>query len=116
MRKLLLATLLPLFAAASTFAAEFNYQPMVSLKPGKTTLLKGARGKACGDPAPSWSEVAANLPKSATGSFSDGGVGTVKSRSCGKAVPARGIRFTSKTVGKERLTIFGDAVSITVFN
>lgn len=100
---------------AEVQAAEFKYNSSVSVKVGKSVVLKGARGKTCEDGAPNWADVAANLPKSTTGAYSDGGVGTTRSQRCGKAVPARGIKFTAKTAGKERLQVYGDPVSITVF-
>jgi hypothetical protein len=101
--------------AALAEEAAFTYRPSIAVKPGKELLVKGVRGKNCKDPAPEWDEVAAKLPVSVTGTFSDGGIGTVRSRKCGKVVPARGIKFTATTKGRERLTVFRDRVAVTVF-
>ncbi|MGE7368000.1 hypothetical protein ACQKKX_02880 [Neorhizobium sp. NPDC001467] len=93
----------------------FTHRPSIAVKPGSALLLKGVRGRNCTDPAPEWAEIAAQLPPSTTGTFSDGGIGTVLSRRCGKVVPARGIRFTATTKGRERLSVFRDRVAVTVF-
>ncbi|MGI2031494.1 hypothetical protein ACRQ1B_03790 [Rhizobium panacihumi] len=95
--------------------AAFTYRPSIAIKSGKELLVKGVRGRNCTDPAPEWDDVAAKLPVSATGTFSDGGIGTVRSRKCGRVVPARGIKFTATTKGRERLTVFRDRVAVTVF-
>lgn len=94
---------------------DFSYRPSIAVTPGKTLTIKGVRGKSCGDPAPAWEDIVANLPVSTTGAFSDGGIGTVRSRACGKAVPARGVMFTATTKGREKFTVFRDHVAITVF-
>lgn len=95
-------------------ARDIRYKKTVTLRVGQTTTLKGVRSHNCGDRAPSWSEVRGGLPRSRTGSFSNGGAGTVKSRSCGGRVGARGVRFTAKRPGRERLRIYNDYVRITV--
>lgn len=117
MVRITLAIVLGMSCGPAVLAEEiaFNYRPSVAIKPGKELLLKGVRGKNCNDPAPEWDEVVAKLPVSATGTFSDGGLGTVRSRKCGKAVPARGIKFTATTKGREKLTVFRDRVAVTVF-
>lgn len=112
---LFFASSLAAVSISEVHAAEFKYNSSVSVKVGKSVVLKGARGKTCEDGAPSWADVSANLPKSTTGAYSDGGVGTTRSQRCGKTVPARGIKFTATTAGKERLQVYGDPVSITVF-
>jgi hypothetical protein len=86
----------------------------VALKVGQSTIIHGARGNACGAPAPSWAEVAPTLPASSIGTVSDGGVGTRGSRSCGGNVPARAIRYKAIKKGAEVVTIQGDPISITV--
>jgi hypothetical protein len=112
---LVFASSLAVMFVTEVQAAEFKYNSSVSVKVGKSVVLKGARGKTCDDGAPSWAEVASNLPKTTTGTYSDGGVGTTQSQRCGKSVPARGIKFTATTAGKERLQVYGDPVSITAF-
>lgn len=106
-------------AAVAAQAKDFRYHRQVTLKVGQSVVLKGVRHANCGTEAPSWSSIARGLPASKTGSFSDGGAGTVESEFCKKtfkikAVGARGVRFTAKQRGQERLTIFKDPVSITV--
>jgi hypothetical protein len=77
------------------------------------------KGNCSQQQAPSWAAVRGGLPASRTGAFSDGGAGTVQSSYCKKRfnldrVAARGVRFTARNRGTERLTIFKDPVSITV--
>ena len=117
MVRITFAIILGMSSGPAALAEEvaFNYRPSVAIKPGKELLLKGVRGKKCTDPAPEWEEVEAKLPTSLTGTFSDGGLGIVRSRKCGKAVPARGIKFTATTKGREKLTLFRDRVAVTVF-
>ncbi len=117
MVRIALAMVLGVSSSPVVLAEEiaFTYRPSIAVKPGKELLLKGVRGQACTDPAPEWEEVAAKLPLSTTGTFSDGGIGTVLSRKCGKVVPARGIKFTATTKGREKLTLFRDRVAVTVF-
>jgi len=100
--------------AASAEARDFQYNRNVTLSVGQSVVLKGVRAGDCGSKAPSWGQIERKLPKSKTGSFSNGGSGTVKSNSCGKSVAARGVRFTAKKPGSESLNIYDDRISITV--
>ena len=86
----------------------------VSLKVGQSTIIHGMRGQACGAPAPSWAQTAATLPNIQIGTFSDGGIGTRGSRSCGGNVPARAIRFKATKKGSQVVNLYGDLVTITV--
>jgi hypothetical protein len=100
--------------AVPAAAQNIPTNPNVSLRVGQSTIVHGARGRACGATAPSWAETAATLPSSQIGTFSDAGIGTRGSRSCGGNVPARAIRFKATKKGSEVVTIQGDPISITV--
>lgn len=97
----------------SAAAQNIPYKASVTIAVGKSMVLKGVRGP-CGGPAPSWDQVGAKLPKTTLGRFSDGGVGTVVSRSCNGTTAARGVRFTATAKGAESFVIFDDPISITV--
>jgi hypothetical protein len=99
---------------AVSLAKDMPYRSSVTVKVGQTVLLKGIRHKDCGKPARAFSYYKPQLPKSSLGTFSDGGVGTTRSDRCGGVVPARGVRFTAKKPGKERLRVMGDPITITV--
>lgn len=118
MKKFILIKIVLLLSAFFTInsanAQNIPYKKSVTLKVGQSVVLKGVRSRDCGDVAEPWTPIKARLPKSKLGSFSNGGEGTVKSRSCKKRVAARGILFTAEKVGKERLLIFSDPVRITV--
>lgn len=112
---------LSLAAAASAFlvalsapsdAKDMPYSSKVSVKVGQSVLVMSIRHKDCGAPARAFSHYKPQLPKSKLGTFSDGGVGT--SSRCKAVVPARGVIFTVKKPGTERLRLMGDPVSITV--
>ena len=99
--------------ATSARAQEIPYQKNVSLEVGQSAVIYGVRGK-CGQAAPSWEEIAAQLPNITTGKFSDGGVGTRYSRGCGGTTPARAIQLTATSPGREQLMLFQDPVNIEV--
>ncbi len=112
-----------LAAAASAFlvalsapsdAKDMPYSSKVSVKVGQSVLVMSIRHKDCGAPARAFSHYKPQLPKSKLGTFSDGGVGTTRSSRCKAVVPARGVIFTAKKPGTERLRLMGDPVSITV--
>lgn len=116
---LLISAAFLLTPATSSLAKDIPYHRSVTLKVGQTIVLKGVRSSNCGTEAPSWQTISKKLPASKLGSYSDGGAGTVKSNHCFNTygihyVPARGVRFTAKTRGTEKLKIFLDPVSITV--
>ncbi|MBX3579110.1 MAG: hypothetical protein KF723_18070 [Rhizobiaceae bacterium] len=102
-----------LLFAGPAQAADIPFNPNVKLKVGKSIILKGVRGD-CGKPGPTWAQLAPKLPKSKTGSFSDGGTGMTPSGKCKGKTPARAVRFTAKTKGEERFTIYQDGFSIKV--
>lgn len=111
----LIATII--FSVVTAFAADtenFLFYNTVRLEVGESLVLKGVRSSDCGDKAPRWGGIRLKLPRSKTGSYSNGGIGTVNSISCGGKVAARGVKFTAKKAGKEKLKIFGDVVKITV--
>ncbi len=95
----------------SVNAQEIPYQKNVSLQIGESAIIYGVRGN-CGQPAPSWEEIAKQLPTVSTGKFSDGGVGTRWSRGCGGPTPARAIQYTATASGNEQLMLFRDPVNI----
>lgn len=95
-------------------AKDFKYHKKATLKVGDSIVLKGVRSRNCGDEAPSWADVKRRLPKTEHGTFSNGGSGFTLSRSCGGRVGARGVKYTAKSSGKERLNIYDDWVRITV--
>lgn len=107
------AVLMGLFSVPAS-AQNIPFNQSVSMKVGQTTVIHGVRGRSCTDPAPSWAEARATLPASSLGTFSDGGVGTRGSRSCGGSVPARAVRFKATKKGSEVVTIQGDSISVTV--
>ena len=92
---------------------QIPYKPDVRLSVGQSTVIHGARGQ-CGQPPPDWDHVVRELPSSTTGSFSDGGIGTRQSRSCGGPTPARAVNFTAESAGSEQIELFGDPINITV--
>lgn len=115
----ILGLALGILLAQPAAAGDFAYHRSVSLKVGQSIVLKGVRNHNCGTRPPGWASIQRQLPKSKLGSFSDGGTGTVQSNFCRerhdiKRVAARGVRFTARTRGQERLTILRDPVSITV--
>lgn len=115
MKRMVLVTAIALsLGAGSAFAQNFPFNSSVVLNVGDRIILKGVRGQCDDTRAPAWNRIKSRLPKSKTGSFSNGGSGIVNSSSCGKEVPARGIRFKAKKPGSETLTIFEDRISITV--
>lgn len=96
-------------------AQTIPYKRNVTLKVGESVVLKGVRSADCSKTqAQSWDHVASGLPRSKLGTFSNGGTGKVNSNSCGGRVAARGVRFTARKTGSERLVVFDDAISITV--
>lgn len=113
LRTFALAFLLLPVGGAGAYAAEIPYKPHVSLTVGKTAVLKGVRGQ-CGKAPPSWAQIKGSLPATTLGTFSDGGVGTVRSSRCGGITPARAVRFTATKAGRQNFTIFDDAFAVTV--
>lgn len=97
---------------SSAFAQNIPFSPNGSVRVGQSVVLKGVRSE-CGQPASAFRQLN-GLPRSSLGRLSDGGVGTVQSRACGGATPARAIRFTAQKAGNEQLTIYDDVINITV--
>ena len=112
MRALTLAVSLILISTVASGQA-IDYVQNVTIRVGESMVIHGARGE-CGQAAPSWDRVAARLPAVALGTFSDGGIGTRSSRSCGGPTPARAVRFTATQTGGTQIELFGDPVTITV--
>ncbi len=96
------------------WAQGFPFNRNVTLSIGDSIILKGVRSACDGTRAPAWAQVKSRLPKSKTGKFSNGGAGTVISDSCGKELPARGVKFKATKSGSESFTIFKDRFRITV--
>ncbi|UYN95650.1 MAG: hypothetical protein KIT25_01495 [Enhydrobacter sp.] len=89
------------------------WQPSVVAKVGEAIVVHGKRGR-CGEPPPSWEEVAGELPTLSIGAWSDGGVGHRYSDACGGDTPVRAVVFTATRAGQQRLRLFGDPVDIRV--
>ena len=108
--------LVPEFALAKfsyAGAQRIPYKRYVTLSVGQSTVIHGARG-ACGEAPPDWEEVIRGLPLSLIGSYSDGGLGVRRSRSCGGPTPARAVKFTAEKAGSEQIVLYGDPINITV--
>lgn len=90
-----------------------GYLKFVTVKVGDAIIIHGASGNNCG-PAPEWEATKKLLPELATGTLSDGGLGTRYSRQCNGRVAARAILFTATTPGTEKTSIYSDAVTINV--
>ncbi len=116
MRKTIVSMLavMSVAAASEASAQSFPFNRNVTLKVGQSIVLKGVRGASCGQPPGGWRSVAGQLPQTAIGRYSDGGVGTVESSFCRGTTPARGVRFTATKPGSESLVIFGDQISVNV--
>ena len=114
LRALALSAMVVMLTAPLAYAKDMPYKRKVNLKVGQSTLVLGVRSNPCGAPARSFSALKPRIPSSSLGTFSDGGVGTTRSNRCKRVVPARGVVFTAKKPGKERLTVAGDTVFITV--
>jgi hypothetical protein len=111
----IVAALMP-FAGADDGAFEWigaGYSRTVTARVGDALIIHGARGNDCG-PAPDWEVTRSLLPTLATGTLSDGGVGTRFSRQCDGRVAARAILFTATTPGTEQTAIYGEPVTINV--
>jgi hypothetical protein len=99
---------------ASTASAErFRYRHSFVLSVGQSKVVYAVRHRDCKN-TPSFARVRGRLPKTRLGRYSDGGAMTGKSRSCGKVVPVRGIRFRAARRGTETLTFFGYKVTLTL--
>jgi hypothetical protein len=109
---ILTALALTIVCASPAFAQEIRANLSPTLKVGQTVVVKGVRSQTCGQTPPPF--TAGEAPTSTLGSFSGGRVGTMNSRACGGATPAREVRFTAKKAGSETVTVFGDSVTITV--
>lgn len=103
-----------LACASVAQAADIKYKRAIKIKVGESVVLKGARNEDCGDTAPDWKRVTQELPKTDLGTFSDGGVGTIKSNRCGGRVGARAIIFTATKAGRANLNVAGDPVKVTI--
>ena len=89
------------------------YKPQVYLKVGQSKTIHAERGN-CGELPRDWPDVADDLPPSALGSFSDGGLARRNSKFCKGTTPARAIVYTAAKAGIEELMIQGDFLKVTV--
>lgn len=103
-----------LFVAGAAKAEQFGYKRDVSMKVGQTVVLKGVRADCAAKAPLTWAKIRGNLPKSKLGTFSDGGVGTTRSNACKGVVPARGVRFTATTAGREAFNVYNDPIVLSV--
>ena len=89
------------------------YKPQVYMKVGQSKTIHAERGN-CGELPRDWPDVADDLPPSALGSFSDGGLARRNSKFCKGTTPARAIVYTAAKAGMEELMIQGDFLKVTV--
>jgi hypothetical protein len=101
---------------ATAQLSPIEYSRTITLNVGESAIIHAYRAQCGSASAPSWDYTVGSgyLTPSSLGTYSDGGVGTRHSRSCGGATPARAIKFTAVTPGSETFEMFGDQVSITV--
>ena len=85
----------------------------VRMSVGETRRVDAYRGRTCSSPAPSWESIQRILPRSSLVTYSDGGLATRNSRSCGKVVPTRAVNGTAIARGVE-LNQYSDPVAIIV--
>lgn len=90
-----------------------GYDARVVMSVGESRLIHGDRTD-CSGPPPDWYYLRAQVPPSALGEFSDGGVARKMDNSCNAVVRARAVRFTAKTAGSEELDLLGDYMKIVV--
>lgn len=90
-----------------------TYTPEVRLAVGERKVIYAERGD-CGKLPRDWPPLAAGLPASQLGTFSDGGLARRNSKFCGGITPARAIVFNAKAAGNEEFLIQGDYFNITV--
>ncbi len=102
-----------LVSAVPVLAKDFPYRQTVSLKVGQSVILKGVRNQCSKDKAPSWGSLT-KMPKLKTGVLTDGGTGTMISKTCNGRVAARAIKFKATKPGSEKVNIYKDAFRITV--
>ncbi|MYZ49702.1 hypothetical protein [Propylenella binzhouense] len=93
-------------------AKSLTFRQYVVLSVGEKTIVYGVRGDNCQD-APVFAELR-RLPKTALGTFSDGGAATRDSKACGPRTPVRAVLFTATRRGREKLDFYGDSVTIEV--
>lgn len=85
----------------------------LSLAVGQTAHLDAYRADSCGGAAPSWASVQARLPASSIVTYSDGGISSRDSRSCGTSVATRAVNATGIAAGTEVHT-YSDTIAVTV--
>ena len=85
----------------------------LELAVGQTAHLDAYRADTCGGAAPSWASVQARLPASAIVTYSDGGISSRDSRSCGTNVATRAVNATGIAAGTEVHT-YSDTIAVTV--
>jgi hypothetical protein len=89
------------------------YKPEVWMSVGQSKVIHAERGN-CGKLPRDWPDVVADLPPTALGSFSDGGLARRNSKYCKGMTPARAIIFTAKRAGIEEFNIQGDFLKVTI--
>jgi hypothetical protein len=90
-----------------------GYDARVKMVVGETRLIHGDRGDCGGEP-PDWYYILPQVPPSALGIFSDGGIARKMDNGCNAVVRARAVRFTARTAGSEELKLLGDYMKIVV--
>ncbi len=101
------------WAAPADSAPIVVYEPEVTMTVGESKVIHAERGD-CGKLPRNWNEVESNLPATALGTFSDGGLARRNSKFCKGHTPARAILFTAHRAGMEELKIEGDFMKVTV--
>lgn len=89
------------------------YKPEIFMSVGESKVIHAERG-SCGELPRDWKDVAAYLPPTALGSFSDGGLAQRNSVFCKGLTPARAIMFTATKPGVEEITLQGDFLKVTI--
>jgi len=89
------------------------YKPQVYMTVGQSKTIHAERSN-CGELPRDWTDVAADLPPPALGSFSDGGLARRYSKFCKGTTPARAIVYTAARAGVEELMIQGDYLKVTI--
>ena len=90
-----------------------NFEGSVRVPLGASVLVHGHAGKCDGRP-PEWDEFAGDIPTTALGDFSDGGLARKVVRRCTSERVVRGVRFTGTNVGTDGIRLFGDYIRIDV--
>ncbi|MCR4265605.1 hypothetical protein [Nitratireductor sp. ZSWI3] len=90
-----------------------NFEGRVRVPVGVSHLIFGALS-GCDRRPPGWEQIAAEMPATSLGVFSDGGLAREVVRACGKEVIVRGVRFTGQRPGTDEIRLFGSYIKLDV--